>query len=413
LRHFLIILSGNGAAQVVNLLGYPFLARLYSPEEFGLFGLFVAAAGALGVIASGRFEFAIPTAPRWGVSSLLWLCFIVSTGFGLIGGLGAAIYLWIHPADAGFAYAVLFGLSVSLIGICTASTMLVMRNDGYRAAAGSMLARTGAVVLSQVALAFVVPYAVSLMVGFALGLVVQAILLLFWAVRKVGIGRPRAKQMRAMFLHYRRQVTIDFPSALGAAGAIHVLTFALAILYDQRIVGFYSMGSRLAVVPLALVNDALSQVFFQKASRAKAEKGHMWDELKFSVLTSGVLSLGVLVALVVFARPFIGIFLGQTWLPAADMLIVLAPMVAMRSLAMSVSTTVFVLRSAHWLFVHNVATVVIPLAACAAAAIFQLSPITFLALVSALLFVEYAAFAGFLGYAANRDRAAAANGAER
>jgi O-antigen/teichoic acid export membrane protein len=219
--------------------------------------------------------------------------------------------------------------------------------------------------------------------------------------------------MRAMFLHYRRQVTIDFPSALGAAGAIHVLTFALAILYDQRIVGFYSMGSRLAVVPLALVNDALSQVFFQKASRAKAEKGHMWDELKFSVLTSGVLSLGVLVALVVFARPFIGIFLGQTWLPAADMLIVLAPMVAMRSLAMSVSTTVFVLRSAHWLFVHNVATVVIPLAACAAAAIFQLSPITFLALVSALLFVEYAAFAGFLGYAANRDRAAAANGAER
>jgi O-antigen/teichoic acid export membrane protein len=344
---------------------------------------------------------------------LLWLCFIVSTGFGLIGGLGAAIYLWIHPADAGFAYAVLFGLSVSLIGICTASTMLVMRNDGYRAAAGSMLARTGAVVLSQVALAFVVPYAVSLMVGFALGLVVQAILLLFWAVRKVGIGRPRAKQMRAMFLHYRRQVTIDFPSALGAAGAIHVLTFALAILYDQRIVGFYSMGSRLAVVPLALVNDALSQVFFQKASRAKAEKGHMWDELKFSVLTSGVLSLGVLVALVVFARPFIGIFLGQTWLPAADMLIVLAPMVAMRSLAMSVSTTVFVLRSAHWLFVHNVATVVIPLAACAAAAIFQLSPITFLALVSALLFVEYAAFAGFLGYAANRDRAAAANGAER
>jgi O-antigen/teichoic acid export membrane protein len=131
----------------------------------------------------------------------------------------------------------------------------------------------------------------------------------------------------------------------------------------------------------------------------------MWDELRFSIVTSGILSLAVLFAIVLFARPFIGIFLGARWLPAADMLIVLSPMIAARSLAMSIATTVFVLRSAHWLFIHNVATVILPLAACAAAVLFHLSPIGFLIVASALLFIEYAAFGGFLVFAAKRDRA--------
>lgn len=72
---------------------------------------------------------------------------------------------------------------------------------------------------------------------------------------------------------------------------------------------------------------------------------------------------------------------------------------------MSIATTVFVLRAAHWLFVHNVATVILPLAACAAAVLLHLSPIGFLIVASGLLFVEYAAFGGFLALAAKRDRA--------
>lgn len=406
LRHFLVILGGNGAAQAINLLGYPFLARLYSPEEFGLFGMFVAAAAVPGMVACGRFEFTIPTAPKWAASSAWWLSLAASGVIGFGFGVATGIYLLARSAEAGLAFAILLGLCVSLIGICAASTMLVMRHDGYRAVSISILARTAVVILSQVGLAFIARDSLSLIAGFVLGLVIQAIILVSWAWRRVNPGPPRRRRLRATFLHYRRQVAVDFPSTLVAALGVNILTFALAILYDQRTVGFYSMGSRLAVVPLTLFNDALAQVFFQKASRAKAEKGHMWDELRFSVLTSGILSFCVLVGIVIFARPFIGIFLGARWLPAADMLIVLAPMLAIRSLAMSIATTVFVLRSAHWLFVHNIATVALPLAALAIAAILHLGPIAFLALASAFLFIEYAAFGTFLAFAARRDRSA-------
>jgi O-antigen/teichoic acid export membrane protein len=406
LGHFLIIATGNGAAQAINLLAYPVLARLYSPHEFGLFSMFVAAAAVPGMVACGRFEFAIPIAPKWGVSSVLWLCFLISTAIGIVSTCGAAIYSWSSSASEGSAFALVLGICVFLTGVCAAGSYFLMRYEAYRVASLSIAVRTVSAVGSQIVLAFVSSDATSLIVGFTLGLVAQAILLVVVIRRRLNLGRPRWRPIRAMLLRFRSQVSVDFPSTLVGAIALSVLTFALAILYDARTVGFYSIGNRLAVVPLALFNDSLAQVFFQRASRAKEQKGHLWDELKFSLLTAGLLSMGVLVVIVLLAHPFIEIFLGTTWTPAAEMLVVLAPMLAVRSLSMSIATTVFVLRSAHWLFVHNVMTVALPVLAFSIAAIFHLNAIAFLEIASALLFVEYALFGTFLVVAVRRDRSA-------
>jgi O-antigen/teichoic acid export membrane protein len=404
----MIIMTGNGAAQLFNLLGYPILARLYSPHEFGAFGLFVAASAIPGTVACARFEYAIPIAPKWGAASVLWLCFIMSAIIGLASGLGAALYWHVTQAASGVVFAFLLGVTVFLTGLAAGCSFFLMRSERYRAVSVSMLVRTGAAILCQIALAFLWGHSLSLVVGFVLGLAVQALMLVTWTWLKLHPRRPRRQQIYSMFRHFRRQVSVDFPSTIVAAIALNILTFTLAILYDPRTVGFYAMGNRIAIVPLALFNDALAQVFFQKASRAKEQKGHIWDEMKFNLITSGVLSVGVIVVTLLLAKPFIAIYLGEKWLPAADMLIILSPMLAIRALAMSIGTTVFVLRSAHWLFVHNVATVVIPLAAFGLASVLHLGPLAFLGIVSAALAMEYAVFGGFLAYAARRDRASAA-----
>ena len=151
MRHFVIILTGNGAAQAVNLVGYPFLARLYSPQEFGLFGVFVAAVAVPGAVACARFEFTIPTAPRWGAPGVLWLCFLISTVLGLISGAAAAVYSWVSSL-----YRLpersppLFGLCVALTGMCTANLFFLARHEYYRAASTSLLVRTATAVATQI-----------------------------------------------------------------------------------------------------------------------------------------------------------------------------------------------------------------------------------------------------------------------
>jgi len=402
LRHFLIILSGNGAAQVLNLLGYPLLARLYSPHEFGAFGLFVAASAVPGALASARLEYAMPTAPEDGAPGVLWLGLGSSAAIGLVSFLISSL-IWPSPIEP-----ILFGLCVFLTGGCASYSAFLMRHERYRAASTGVAVRTAAAILVQAALGFVGGSAINLMTGYTCGLAAQAVMFTILAVVRLRPSRPRFSTMKAMLIRYRQQVSIDVPNALIASLFFNILTFVLAALYDQRTVGYYAMGYRLAGVPFTVFIDALAQVFFQKAARAKEAKGHLWDELKFGLFTAGLISFGVLIAIWLFARPAIDLVLGPRWRPAADMLMVLAPMIAIRGAVLSISPTVFVLKRTAWLFTYSLVAILLTLVAVAAALLARLGPIPFLAIASALWSVEAAIFGAALVYAARKDRLVAA-----
>ncbi|MEO5772690.1 MAG: oligosaccharide flippase family protein [Sphingomicrobium sp.] len=399
-QHFMVLFTGTAAAQVANLLSYPFLARLYSPHDFGTFALFLAASAIPGAIACARFDLAVPTAPRAGRFAILWLCIVIAAGMGVASAIGGAVYWQFFATNPSMFMPLLLGLCVFLTGFCAAGSLYLMRHDRYRLSSFSMVVRTAVAVVIQIALAFAWPNAFSLILGFTLGITAQAVVLGTSIFLHVSPGRPRARPILAMARRFRRQVMVDIPSTLIAAVSLNLLTFILSNLYGQAVVGLYAIGNRIAVTPLQLFNDALSQVFFQKAARAQEEKGHFWNEMKFNLLTSGLLSLAVLIGIWIFARPFITFYLGSKWEAAADMLLILAPMLAVRSLCMSVATTVFVLRRPQWLLGHNVAGVLVLGLVYLIGLARELTVDQFLILASALLLVEYAAFAALLIWAA-------------
>jgi lipopolysaccharide exporter len=409
LRHFMIILSGNSAAQVVNLLSYPLLARLYSPEAFGGFATFVAASAIPANVACGRFDLAVPIAPRAGRFGVLWLCAIVATIVGLLSALGAAVYWYLAGQHVGVALPLLLGLTVALTGICAALSMFMMRHDRYRTQSVSVLTRTASAVLVQVALGLFAATSFSLVLGFVFGLVAQALLLTIETWRHLKPRPPRAREIRAMFFRFRRQVTMDIPSALLSGFYLNILTLFLGVISNQRTVGFYAIGNRLAAVPLQLVNDALSQTFFQKAARARESKGHFWEEMKFGFLTSGALSVAVLVGIVLFARPFIVIYMGARWAPAATMLIILAPMLAAMSVTQSIATAVFVLRKTHWRLIQMTSLFVLHLVIFAVARSLHLSVYVYLAIVSATFAVAWTGYGAVLLIGSRRRFAAVSN----
>jgi O-antigen/teichoic acid export membrane protein len=413
LRHFAILLSGTAAAQVLNLAAYPLLARLYSPADFGGFAIFVAASAIPGAIACGRFELAVPTAPHWGRHAILWLCIALALGAGMLATLGAGLWWWWQGLADGPVMAPLLGLCVFLTGFTAAAQLYLMRHDRYRLASLSLVVRTGGAVLVQALMALVARDALSLVAGYAAGFLAQG-LMLGVALRRIGAGRPHRPQMRALFRRYRRQVSIDIPSTFIAALGLNLMTFFLLGLFNQRTLGFYSLANRIAIVPLQLFNDALGQVFFQKAARSQERTGAFWSEMKFNVLTSGAISVVVLAGIWLLATPFVTIYLGREWAPSAGMLLILAPMLAMRSLCMSVATAVFVLRRPQWLLYHNLANAAVQGAAFALGWAGGLGVAQFLELAAALLFVEYLLFAAVLIEVARRGaQATAASAAPR
>ncbi|MCS5582709.1 MAG: oligosaccharide flippase family protein, partial [Pseudomonadales bacterium] len=59
-RSVSILAGGTAAGQLIVIAASPILTRLYSPEDFGMLAVYGGVLGILGVIASLRYQLAIP-----------------------------------------------------------------------------------------------------------------------------------------------------------------------------------------------------------------------------------------------------------------------------------------------------------------------------------------------------------------
>lgn len=58
-KNMLSLASGSALAQVIPILAYPILTRIYPPEDFGTFATVILFSSLLGIVASGSYEHAI------------------------------------------------------------------------------------------------------------------------------------------------------------------------------------------------------------------------------------------------------------------------------------------------------------------------------------------------------------------
>ncbi len=402
-RQFFALFSGTVLAQLFNLASYPVLSRLYTPDDFGLFGTFIAAAAIPGAIACGRFELAITTAPHAGRRAVLWLCFFIAFAVSITSALLFSVWWWYAAVPSVWFMGLMLFLAVLLTGVTNATTMFLMRHDNFRFASVGVVLRTAITVILQLTMAWFWPSPLGLIAGFCAGLAAQAIMGLVISSRSQGLGTPHTGQMRAMLRRFRHQVSVDLPGSLLAALSYNLIPFFLQFLYGIRAVGHFSVGQRIAVLPLQLFNDSLSQVFFQRAARAFEERGEFWQEFRFTLFWSGLISLAMLLGMLCLARPVLAIYLGPGWDVAATILIVMAPMLAIRSVTMSLATTVFVLRRPEWLLYHNLAGVVAIATAFLVAWSSGASLIQFLTLLAVLQGAELLAFFAVLTFAARNQ----------
>ena len=58
-RNILTLMTGTTIAQAIPIAISPILTRIYTPEDFGIFAIFLAITLIIGSIANGRYELAI------------------------------------------------------------------------------------------------------------------------------------------------------------------------------------------------------------------------------------------------------------------------------------------------------------------------------------------------------------------
>jgi O-antigen/teichoic acid export membrane protein len=326
--------SGTAAAQLVLVLAVPVLARLYSPAEYGALAVYAAILAVLVVLASMRYEAAIPLPQDdEAAGSLLLLTFVILAAMAALVSLlvwlvgdrfVAAVnvpalgpYLWLIPV--GFVGA----------GAYQALSYWAIRRGEFRRVARTKLSQGTGQVAAQIALGVGGAGALGLIVGDVIGRVAGAGGLALGALRTRPAARVTPASLRAVAHRYRRFPLLTTWSGLFNIGSLQLPSIIFSAAFGAAAAGLYALSFKMLVLPTMLVAQAVGQVFLSRAATLAAEPDRLRRLTERTALGLFAMGLPAFGAVALAGPQLFAIVLGSQWEQAGRYAQVLAPWFAL------------------------------------------------------------------------------------
>ncbi len=278
-RNVLTLMTGTGLAQAIPIGISPILTRLYSPEEFGLFALYMAIVSIAAVLVTGRYEQAIllPRQERDAahiaalvvlLSGLVSACLLLMV---ILFNSQIALFLG-NPKLASWLY--WMPASTFLLGVYQGLNYWSNRKAQYKRLAISRTVQSGSASLAQLGYSRI--EALGLVGGQVTGQVLATSVLasLIWREdhRLIRVLRPlRSLALARKYINFPKYLIVAHGFNT-ASGQMPVLL--LNALFSATTAGFFTLTQRVMGAPMALVAGALGDVFRQEASQAYIHQGN-------------------------------------------------------------------------------------------------------------------------------------------
>jgi len=320
LRKILTLGSGIAAGQGLLLLATPLLSRIYSPADFGLFGLLVALASILAVGSNGRYFLAL-VQPRSDstAAALLGLCLVLTLGFGVL----CSVLLWLlrsplvavlnNPGFAAWWWWV--PLAGSLAGWFDALNYWHIRRERFGLVARIQPARSLVLIGLQVGLGAAgtgFPGLASGRLAADAFLCVSLVPALWTDLVPLRAWR-RPLRWLAVARRYRDFPLFSAPQGWLSAVSQYLPILVLAWLLDDVVVGIFLMTHRILATPNMFLGKALRQVFYQQLhgdDRRPGDRHALWRQITRSLLLWGATPVLITVLCAPLVFPLV---LGQEW----------------------------------------------------------------------------------------------------
>jgi O-antigen/teichoic acid export membrane protein len=280
LKNVSIMLTGAAGGQMVSILLSPILTRLYSPQEFGILSVYAAILAILVVVASLRYELALPLV-RSDSDALnlmaICLCALVLTTMAM-GLVSFAIpdhvleALWPLPLTS-LSMTLYRGLLIAgywCLGVYFIALYMATRAGAFRAIAKTRLAQGVVGPLSQIGLGLLGAGAPGLLVGSVIGQSAGSLGLFFGVVGDRHTLRTTLSWRRMVELARRFSrfpMISSWAALIDAIGGSQLIYVLITVTYTAQIAGFVFLVERVVYRPLTILGTSILQVFISEAGQ--------------------------------------------------------------------------------------------------------------------------------------------------
>jgi O-antigen/teichoic acid export membrane protein len=340
-RGVFTLAGGTAGGQLIVIAASPVLTRLYTPEDFGLLAVYAGILGILVVIASFRYELAIPL-PKTDKKALnvvmLSLLVLTILTFGLafvVWVFGSDLIALLNTPDLG-PYLWLLPVGFAFVGLYQILQYWSLRVKSFALIAKTKKVQSTFVAGLQIAGSSLGPLA--LLGSRAIGhVIIDAMLLKGMKLSgKIIKDNVSTEEIISVAKQYRQfPIFSSWAGLLNASGA-QIPTLFFAALFGPAAAGGYMLAQRVINMPLSVIGTAVSDAFLPSSIDALREKklGNHVTKL-FSALAGLIFPCATLLFFV--APDLFHIAFGDDWRVAGEIVRWLTPMLAIQFLINPVS----------------------------------------------------------------------------
>jgi len=325
------LLTATILGQILGILVMPLLSRLYTPADFGLFQLFISLVALIATISCLSYSSAINLPQKHeDAANIVTLCFfliiitaVITTIFfvvfsenvdRLLNSPGLSYYLLLLPFAIifnSFAYVLSFWLSRR------EEFGTMAKGNLYSSVSGKAVS-VGSGVLS--------PSPFGLIFGTIINDATLFVVFLRSTIADSHLFREVSyEKMKQLAYRYKKFPQYDLIARVANSATMQCTPFLLVFFFSPIIVGYYAMANLVINLPVKLVANSFSSVFYQKICTEKKETGCIKNIVR--LVHTRLVSIGMFGCLIIMiiGPELFTFILGKNWYTAGVYAQILTP----------------------------------------------------------------------------------------
>lgn len=359
-------MSGTTIAQAIPIAISPILTRIYTPEDFGIFALYMSIASIVSVIATGRYELAIMLPKKDDDAiNIVALSILISFCVSLLSLIIVFVFnaqitnLLGNPEIANWLYFI--PITVLFTGIYQSFNYWSNRKKQYKRLATSKVLQSGTTATTNIGMGFGGLGSSGLIFGSVLGQGIATAILakIIWKEDKNRLDTIKRLKIVVLIGRYIKLPLYNLPNALIDGIRMSGIDILITRFFSSAILGQFYLAFRMLQAPMSLIGSSISQVFIQKIS--SVSHSEIAGIIRKFLMKASIIALPIFVFIYFFAADIFIFVFGMQWRMAGKIASILTPWVFLNFLSSPISNVFIVLHKQEIMLIFSIFYMAIPL----------------------------------------------------
>lgn len=348
-RNVLTLMTGTTIAQAIPIAISPILTRIYTPEDFGIFAIYISIASIISVVATGRYELAIMLPKKDdNAINIVALSILISFVVSLLSLIIVFVFntqitnLLGNPEIANWLYFV--PLTVLFTGIYQSFNYWSNRKKQYKRLATSRVLQSGTTAGTNLGMGFGGLGSSGLILGSVLGQGIATAILakMIWKENRNRLDKIKRLKIFIMARRYVNFPKFDILASLSNVSAQQITHILFNVLFNSTIAGYYYFTQRILGLPINFIASVIADIFRQTATLEYQLHGNAKQIYISTFKKLFILGFFPSLFLYFYAIDLFMFVFGDVWKVAGEYTQILTPMLFLRFVSNPLSLMFFI-----------------------------------------------------------------------